>query len=441
MPKLFLLVLLFCSAFSHADELLMLSKGSAKTINTTINSSTVFISNPDIADYKIINSKTVVVYGVDLGFSSIIIYNSKGEEIYNSDIIVNLNMKLLRQAIENRFPDEDIKISNVSDNIVLDGVVSSEEIKDQVYQMVGTLLTKESEVFNYEIVNKNYSDDGDPLLYTGKYQYKNIMNNLKVLSSNQINVKVTIAEVSNSFLTDLGMSYGIGNEQGTFVNKLLDFTAKDIVAVISAVGNESVGKILAEPNLTVFSGEQASFLVGGELPIAVREDNGISIHYKEYGVRLSMVAKVVDADSIRLTLQPEVSSFDKSYTTSTGQVDIPAFQTRKAKTTVQLKNGQSFILAGLLSSEDAESLSKIPYLGDIPILGALFSSTKSVRSKKELIIVATVNFVNPVAAEEIKLPVFKPSSDIERLFGMEFSTKQKQSSPALVDIINDGGFN
>ncbi|MEF1193556.1 general secretion pathway protein GspD, partial [Vibrio parahaemolyticus] len=129
--------------------------------------------------------------------------------------------------------------------------------------------------------------------------------------------------------------------------------------------------VLAEPNLSVISGESASFLVGGEIPITVRDNDGISVTYKEYGVKLSMVAKVTDSENIRLSLLPEVSSIDKTNGVNSGLVSVPSLRTRKAQTTVQLKDGQSFVLAGLLTSEEQESLAKIPYLGDIPILGAL----------------------------------------------------------------------
>ncbi|MFV0447803.1 MAG: type II and III secretion system protein family protein [Vibrio sp.] len=436
----FLLIFVFFSQVAVSENLIELSKGSAKTINLDSAVSTVFMSDPKIADYKVINSKTIVLYGVDLGVSSIIIYNHSGKEIYKNNIIVNLNLDLIGSVIKEKFPDENISITNVSNNILLDGVVSSEEVKNKVYHMVGTFLEKKPERSNYIFPSQKKGDD-DALDYTAKYYYEGIINNLQVLATNQINVKVTIAEVSSSFLTELGVSYGTnGSSTGVFVNKLLDFTAQDIVSVISALGNEGVGQILAEPNLTVFSGEQANFLVGGEVPIAVQEEDGITIHYKEYGIKLAMIAKVIDNNNIRLTLEPEVSSFDETHQTSTGLMNIPAFNTRKALTTVQLKDGQSFVLAGLLSSEDSESLSKVPYLSDIPILGLLFSSSKSVRSKKELIIVATVNLVTPVSTENVKLPLFKPTSDIERLLQVDFSSKRNESLE-LNDILSHGGFN
>lgn len=432
------LFILSFSLFTFAGESHILGKGEAKTISMDKPVSTVFISDPKVADYKVINSKTIVLYAVDLGTTSILIYDSQGKEIYSNNIVVNFNLSVIRDVIDKQFPDEKIVITNIADNVVLSGVVSSEEVKTNVYHVVGTLLEKEQ-----ESVRRAVEADGedDPLRYTTKYDYSGIVNNLSVITANQINVKVTIAEVSSSFLTSLGINYATnGNPSGTFINRLLDFSAEDIIGVISALGNENIGQILAEPNLTVFSGEQANFLVGGELPIAVREDDGITIHYKEYGIKLSMVAKVIDDDNIRLTLEPEVSSFDEGHQTTTGLVNIPAFNTRKAMTTVQLKNGQSFVLAGLLSSQDSESLSKIPYLGDIPILGAFFNHSQSVRSRTELIIVATVNLVDPVSQDSIALPIFRPISDIERLLQIDFST-EANDSPELADILNQGGFN
>ncbi|EGQ9935378.1 general secretion pathway protein GspD, partial [Vibrio vulnificus] len=175
-----------------------------------------------------------------------------------------------------------------------------------------------------------------------------------------------------------------------------------------------------------------------EIPIAIRDEDGITISYKEYGVKLSMVAKVTDSENIRLSLLPEVSSIDEENKTANGLINVPALRTRKAQTTVQLKDGQSFVLAGLLTSEERESLSKIPVLGDIPILGALFSHTKSNQTKTELIIVATVNLVDPVKAEDIKLPSFRRTSDIERLLRIDLSS---MNEPELEDTLNKGGFN
>ncbi|MFW1532065.1 type II and III secretion system protein family protein [Vibrio parahaemolyticus] len=433
---------LLLPASVSAGELLSLDKGAAKTINVKRNIDTVFVADTQIADYKVIANGKLVIYGIGRGATSIIAYDRAGNEIYNAEVVVNKSLRLLKQTIIARYPDEDIKLTNIGEQIVIDGVVSSEEIKDKVYRHVGEMLKKSKQRNTFELSGAN-GESVDPLDYTATYVFEDIINNLKVLTTDQINVKLTVAEVSSSFLTELGVSYAEANGKsiggaGQFVNKILDFTAEDIVAVISASGNDSIGQVLAEPNLSVISGESASFLVGGEIPITVRDNDGISVTYKEYGVKLSMVAKVTDSENIRLSLLPEVSSIDKTNGVNSGLVSVPSLRTRKAQTTVQLKDGQSFVLAGLLTSEEQESLAKIPYLGDIPILGALFSKTNTERRKTELIIVATVNLVDPVKETDIKLPKFERTSDLERLLKLDLS---KVDDEELENTIKAGGFN
>lgn len=436
------LLSIFLALPSYASELLSLDQGGAKTINIKRNIDTVFVANSQIADYKIIANGKLVIYGIGRGATSIIAYDRSGNEIYNAEVVVNKSLRLLKQTLVARYPDENIKLTNIGEQVVLDGVVSSEEVKANVYRLVGEMMKKSKERHTFELSGAN-GESVDALDFTATYVFQDIINNLKVLTTEQINVKLTVAEVSSSFLTELGVSYAESNGKsiggaGTFVNKILDFTAQDIVAVISASGNDNIGRVLAEPNLSVISGESASFLVGGEIPIAVRDNDGVSITYKEYGVKLSMVAKVTDSENIRLSLLPEVSSIDKANGVNSGLISVPSLRTRKAQTTVQLKDGQSFVLAGLLTTEEQESLSRIPLLGDIPILGALFSKTNTERRKTELIIVATVNLVDPVKEDEIKLPKFKRTSDLERLLRLDLSDVDDEQ---LESTINAGGFN
>lgn len=428
--------LYFVSYVAHSSELMNLNQGSAQTISLKRQISTVFVADPTVADYKIIDETKVVVYGVGMGATSIIVYDRSGNELYNTEVVVNKSLRLLKQTLIARFPDETVNLTNVGEQVVLDGVVSSEEVKIQIYRTVGEMLKKS--VTRNTVSLKDGDGSGDSLDYTATYVYEQVINNLKVLTTEQINVKLTVAEVSSTFLTELGVSYSDSGQSGRFVNKLLDFSAQDIVAVITASGDDQIGRVLAEPNLSVISGETASFLVGGEIPIAIRDEDGISVSYKEYGVKLSMVAKVTDSENIRLSLLPEVSSIDEEKKTSTGLINVPSLRTRKAQTTVQLKDGQSFVLAGLLTSEERESLSKIPLLGDIPIIGALFSHTKSNQTKTELIIVATVNLVDPVKTEDIKLPSFRRTSDVERLLRIDLSS---MNEPELENTLNKGGFN
>lgn len=435
-----LAILIFSVASSQllASDLMSLDQGAAKTISLKREVATVFIANPEVADYKVIDSNKVVVYGIGEGVTSVIIYDRSGNELHNAELVINKSLRLLKQMLAAKFPDENVSLSNVGEQVVIDGTVSSEDIKSGIYQLVGEMLKKAKtrSVFSTSISG---GDSDNELAYTASYQYEQIINNLKVLTTDQINVKLTVAEVSSTFLSDLGVSYSEeGGATGKFVNKLLDFSAKDLVAIISANSDDSLGQVLAEPNLSVISGEQASFLVGGEIPVAVQSEDGITVSYKEYGVKLSMVAKVTDSENIKLSLFPEVSSIDQSNRTAIGGLSAPSIRTRRAQTTVQLKDGESFVLAGLLTKEEREGVSKLPLLGDIPVLGALFSQTTKNYSKTELIIIATVNLVNPVEPEELKLPSFKTTDDLERLFNIDLS---EFGSEELERNIVNGGFN
>ncbi|WP_211227304.1 type II and III secretion system protein family protein [Ferrimonas kyonanensis] len=416
---------------------LNLDQGAATTLRSTTAIDTVFVSNAKVADYKVVDNSRVVVFGVSPGLSTIILYDESGNELANHTLVVNLNPVVLEQLISAHYPDEKITIRNVLEQVVLEGTVSSETVKQSVYELVGEMLSKEVQV-NEVVVNDSNGHELANLEFGRISVFRGVINNLKVLATEQINVKLTVAEVSSGLLSQLGVSYGsAGADTGQFVDYLLDFSAEDIISVIDAKKDETLGQVLAEPNLSVISGESASFLVGGEIPIAVRTDDTVSITYKEYGIKLNIVAKVMDSDNIRLSLMPEVSSVDAKNSYEGTLANIPALKTRRAHTTVQLKDGQSFVLAGLLTSEERELLSRVPLLGDIPVLGSLFSRTESDYSKTELIIVATVNLVQPTSPEQIRLPMMQRSSDIERLLGLEFNGSERQ---ALQPLLTEGGF-
>ncbi|MDF5203490.1 pilus assembly protein CpaC, partial [Vibrio parahaemolyticus] len=193
--------------------------------------------------------------------------------------------------------------------------------------------------------------------------------------------------------------------------------AADLTTLITALGNENVAQILAEPNLTVISGESASFLVGGEVPIVVSTNSNINITFREFGIKLDLTAKVLHEDKIRMRLIPEVSEVER-YIRAAG-IEVPQFATRRAMTTIELGDGDSFVLGGLMSSADLEELQKTPLLGDVPILGAAFRKASTDRRHTELIIVATVNLVKPIKNKEIQLPYIRKTSTLHRWFNVD----------------------
>jgi pilus assembly protein CpaC len=429
-----LALLVLTSSLSVSAQMVMnLAEGQAQSISFSNNIGTVFIADPNVADYQVVDRKKVVVFGKSVGSTSLMVFDEEGATLEQKTLVVNKSLVHIQQQIQLRYPNTEVTIYNLGDQAVLSGVVSTEKEKQEIGEIVGELLAKDSTdtTVEWDLGDNNYTMD-----FMTKRSFKGLVNNIEVITTKQVNVKLTVAEVSHSFLEEFGIDiYSSGASSGIFTDYLTSFSASDIVTVISAIADDTVGQVLAQPNLSVISGETASFLVGGELPVIYVVDGSTSISYKEYGIRLELMAKVINDNQIKLSLMPEVSSLDESYSSDT--YDIPALKTRKARTTVELGDGQSFVLGGLLSSEETESLSKIPFAGDIPVLGALFRHTESERYKTELIIVATVNLVGAVETNQIQLPSMQRSSTLDRFFG--WTTKSSEQYPAH-NVLKQGGF-
>ncbi|WP_061019730.1 type II and III secretion system protein family protein [Vibrio splendidus] len=419
-----------------AASLINLAEGQATTVNVSGDVASVFISDQKVADYQVIDENKIVVFGRQLGTTTFIAFDQQGNELVNQQLVVNRSYTDVEQQIKIQYPQAKVTVYGIGENIILSGPVSSELEKDNIYQMVGELLGKEEVEQNFSSENEAPVDDLS-IEFMTKRRYRGVVNNIEVSATKQVNVKLTIAEVSHSFIQDFGIKVGTAGNAGMFVDQLTHFSASDIVSVISAVGSDQVGQILAEPNLSVISGEKASFLVGGELPVVTSNDGGTNVDYKEFGVRLELMAKVLRDDKIKLALTPEVSSLDAQY--SNELYDLPALKTRRAQTTVELGDGQSFVLGGLLNSEERESLTRIPFIGDIPILGALFRHTGTERNKTELVIVATVNLVQPVKANQIQLPIMEKTGTLKRFLALD-SEYDKAEQRWASEILSAGGF-
>lgn len=436
--------LIICSWHSSAQEILNIAKDEAKPLSFASEIDTVFIADPDIADYKVINEDKIVVFGRAMGSVSLIVFGKSGEILANKTIVVNKNLTAIKQQISLYYPQLNIDITNLGEQVVLSGKVSTQQQKEQIYTLVGELLNKDynDKALSWQVGKIAQSFELD---FLERRRYKGLVNHLELAVAKQVNVKLTIAEVNHTFVEQLGFEFGSVTTDGSirgnglFADMLKGFSTDNIAAFISAINDESTGQVLAEPNLSVISGETASFLVGGEMPVVTYLDDKYQVTYKEFGIRLELAAKVLQDQRIRLALMPEVSSVDTSYTDRT--FDIPAFKTRRARTTVELADGESFILGGLLSTEDMESLAKIPLIGDIPGLGALFRNTGVERRKTELLIVATVNLVEPISPSLVQLPSMKRTSTIERFFNIKDKPAVNKSTQQWAEkILATGGF-
>ncbi|ORT49217.1 general secretion pathway protein GspD [Vibrio sp. qd031] len=416
-----LLAFLFVSA-THAASLINIGVGDAHYVSTKRDIGSVFISDPSIADYHIIQKDKIIFYGKKVGTTTLLVFDDEGGTILSNKLVVNKSLVHIQQQLQIQYPDSEVSVSNLGDQVVLTGTVATEQIKDEIHLMVGELLGKEGVFISNGLIRT--------------YRFPGVVNNVKVVTTKQVNVRLTVAEVSHTFMEDFGVQIGT-TSPGVFVDQLINFSADDISTIITAVNNDNVAQVLAEPNMSVISGQSASFLAGGEIPVVTVSDGGTNVIYKEYGVRLQLQAQVLQDDKIVLSLAPEVSSIDNQY--QDGTYDLPSLTSRKVDTTIELGDGQSFVLGGLLNSQDKESLQKIPYIGDIPILGAMFRNTSTERIKTELIIVATVNLVEPVEANTIQLPTMKKTNNLARFFAIE------QEYPTAIrrwseQVLSKGGF-
>ncbi|WP_050937541.1 type II and III secretion system protein family protein [Vibrio harveyi] len=424
-----------------ADRSITLNDGQHIQLKMPIGK--VFISNPDIADYKIINDNTLVVFANGIGQSRLIVYGTDDDVLLSDRIIVDLDLSEVRRQLKFHFPDAKVKVQSVGEQVAVSGVVDSEETRDDIYRMVATLLGREK-TEKWEKVEKlefksDYSDYEEPesMVFARNMTWKGIIERIKVATTQQVNVKISVAQVNESFSKTVGVDWSsIGSKAGEFVFD--QFDAANLSTLITALGDDQVAEVLAEPNLTVLSGESASFLVGGEVPVIVSNNNNVNISFKEFGIKLDLTAKVLSQDKIRMKLAPEVSEVE-SYVEAAG-IKVPQLSSRRAMTTVELADGDSFILGGLMSSADLEKMQKIPFIGDIPVLGAAFRKATTERKRTELIIVATVNLVEPIKPKDIQLPHIKKTSTLARWLNIDSDGNSNTSSDATIRLLSEGGF-
>ena len=256
------------------------------------------------------------------------IFDKDGNTVISNKLVVNKSLVHIEQQIALRYPDADVSIYNLGEQAVLSGTVSSEKIKEDIYRLTGELLGKDAEITD---VSWRLGDEEYEMEFMRRYRYPGVVDNIEVKTTKQVNVKISIAEVSHTFLEEFGIEIGTVSP-GVFVDQLTSFSADDIISVITAIGDDRVGQVLAEPNLSVISGETASFLAGGEIPVVTVIDGSTDVEYREYGIRLELMAKVLNDEKIKLSMMPEVSALDNQY--QNDNFDLPALRTRRARTTV-----------------------------------------------------------------------------------------------------------
>jgi pilus assembly protein CpaC len=401
----------------------------------------IFVADPKIADIQVKSPRLVYVYGLNSGDTTLYALGDNDRMIYNAVVSVSHDMTKINAAIARMMPGTDVKIESIGETLVMTGHVASASQAEDLNRLAAALVNKDS-----------------------------IINRVEIASPNQVNLRVKVAEVSRSIVKQLGFNwqainqgsktlFGIatgnvtvpGTDPSSYFGNLHTGNL-DLSGLIDAMETDGLVSVLAEPNLTAMSGQSASFLAGGQFPIPVPQsgnNNGtITVQYKNFGVSLAFTPTVLADDRINLKVSPEVSQLSSAGALQQQGFSIPSLTTRKAETTVELGSGQSFAIAGLLQNTLGRDLGKLPGLGDIPIIGALFRSDAFRRNETELVIIVTPYIVRPVNGPKMALPTdgLVMPNDYERLVkGEDYVPQPLSGKPAASDqsglaLVGPGGF-
>ncbi|THH37239.1 type II and III secretion system protein family protein [Aliishimia ponticola] len=419
---------------AQANNLRVVKKGTSSTLNVPMNRAVVVesetpfaelsIANPGIADISSLSDRTIYVLGKSPGLTTLTLLDASGQLITNVDVRVAADVTEFKERLRQILPGEKIEVRTANDGIVLSGVVSSAARLQRALDLA-----------------ERYAPD-------------RVSNLMVVGGIQQVMLKVRFAEMQRSvskslssslalngttFGGDLGINGGTGTTVGSggVANSLsgsvpaanenagamvFGFNAgsMQIGILLEALEQKGVVRTLAEPNLVALSGQEATFLAGGEYPVPVsRSDTatgstGITVEYKPFGVEMNFIPRVVDRDIINLELKAAVSAIDPDNGFEVNGFEIDAFTRRETTTTVEMRDGDSFAIAGLLQDDFLDSSSQLPWLGDVPVLGSLFRSANYQRNQTELVIIITAHLVQPTRGEALALPTDRVALPTER---------------------------
>jgi pilus assembly protein CpaC len=365
-----------------------IAKGKPKTIRVDAGFAEIVVGDPEVANITPLTNQSFYVLGHKLGTTGIALFDDNKKLIGSVDVEVTYDTKQLNAAIQQNVPDSDIKASSANGQIVLSGAAADKVSADKAKKIA-----------------KQFNEGNE------------VIDSVNVTSSQQVQLNVRFVEINRQSITKLGVKAGANFVQGidgsdwVFEEGAFDQAragAGQIVgqlvagglsidATIDALETKGLARRLAEPNLVARSGQKASFLAGGEFPIPVAQKEGVvTIEFKKYGVSLEFTPTVLKDGLISLDIAPEVSAVDQSNAYNVGNISIPGFIVRRAETSVDLKSGQSFMMAGLLQTFNDVNLERLPGIGKAPVIGSLFSSKGYQRRETDLVIIVTPHLVRPV---------------------------------------------
>ncbi len=380
--------------------------------------SKIVISQPEIAKVTATSDASFYVQGIEFGATNMLVYGRGGQLAEVIDVRVGFDSDGLQQDLAAAFPGEPIQVRNLGEVLMLAGNVSDTGVQTGA-----------------EKIAEKYAPDG-------------IISRLTVRASQQVVLEVRIVEASRSALQDVGFNFSIANTAAGFASgtgliglappagllKTLGGSGQTAIdTALGALEQRGLIRTLARPNLVAMSGEKASFLAGGEFPFPVPEDQGkIAIQFRPYGVKLNFTPTVQTNGWVKMNVEPEVSQLDPNNSLTVLGITVPALIVRKASTTLELKPGDTFIMAGLFQRGFQTDADQTPWVGDLPVLGALFRSSRWKRSESELMIIVTPRMatLEDRAAEKLDaIPGREPTALDLQLYGKALDKKLKPNDP------------
>jgi pilus assembly protein CpaC len=348
-------------------------------------------SSPEVVDAMAVTSREILLHAKGLGNATVIVWSKSGQRTFYN-ISVDQNLEPIRGLLKATFPNEDIHVEAARDSVSLIGNVTTQQVADKAAALAAPLART---VVN----NLRATPPGIDKQIVLHVKFAEVGRNASFSYGTNV---VSTGALNTPFRTATGQftapSPGTLNGGGTVsLSDALNIFAfrsdLKLGAVVELLQGQGLLQILAEPNLVTSNGKEASFLVGGEFPVPVLQGGGsngaVTVQFREYGIRLTFLPTITDNKTIKLYVKPEVSTIDMSAGVVFNGFTIPALATRRMETNIELGEGQSFAIAGLIDDRVSDSIAKIPGLANIPILGALFKSKKETKSKSELLVVVT----------------------------------------------------
>jgi pilus assembly protein CpaC len=414
------------------------NKSSTVHVDETFND--ILIGSNEIVDVTPLNHHEIYVLGKKIGTTSISVLGPDKHVVRLIDVTVGLDRNDIAAQIRAGLGSSTISVQTRGNKIVLGGVAADAATVDRAVQLANSLVPDGGGVINLTRVaspqqvllhvrlvelNRNAARE-----FGVRWEYSNSGSGVRIGHVGEgVRVSDLVPAVATATL-EQSLAPPFGQILGKFTGN-----SQQLDGVISALEQKGLARLLAEPNLVALSGDTADFLAGGEYPVPVASTTQggvptITVQFKEFGVRLNFTPTVLNNKLINLRLEPEVSEIDPSVSINTGTVTIPGLSKRRAKTTVELRDGQSFAIAGLLQSTSHSQIEQFPWLGSIPVVGALLRSTAFQQKETELVVIVTPHLVRPAPPNMVlktPLDTTAPSNDVDLFLLGETERKKRHS--------------